>query len=950
MEITKEISVSIIDGLERANNDTSYEFECVFSQNSINKEKLDEVINYLSVSNDFKFIETIHRESLDIMPMNTNYRISIDNASLITDYCKTGLLNEYSVMEKKRISDFEPIQISDYDIRFNLKQEVELQDMKIRKLMDTNDKYFRMKKRYSFLHKSNIFRVDLTATKSSINVVKQIEKSGVMRAPEKYEIEIEYLNDSSTRKSNEDTLETLFNIIEVVKKLLDDTNHLITKTKKELVLCEYLNLVNPKIFDDCNNDMVSHIRKVVAKNPKAYFLSYQPVTLEQSNLLESKLGRLSIQKEYTVTEKADGERMLLFVDKNNQMYTIDSRLNVRYTGTKHKQASCLLDGEFVKFSKNNTVLNNYMAFDVYFMDNKDVRSNKLIPTRYDMIKSFCKNASSHFVVKPKTYLYDEDIFKLSKKAYNEDKYEYHVDGLIYTPMNLSVGVYYKDMDSDKNTFGGTWMNVFKWKPPKENSIDLLTIFGDEVLVPNVGRCVSCKLQVSYKMNSDELIDPIKVLTRAPIVSRAAFVPKDFKLVYLKIKDGKKRPQTQMNEDIYTNTVIEYVYDTTQPDMFGWIPYRVRYDKTELYKKTKNIMNTANSYVTAMNVWRSIQNPVTEQLITGEKKILDKDVVENNVYYSRHVNRMKLLSKPMLIFHNKSIKSRLFALFKNKNYTLIDLACGKAGDLYKWMENRYTFVVGVDNRLDNIMNSMDGAYKRYHDVYQTTNMMMNQKFNAVFLQKDISTPWSNKESIENDTMAHMYDILWGNILRKDIEVSQMSKYYNLMNAKFDVVSCQFAIHYMFETMDALDAFCANVNQVLKVGGYFMGTCLNGHLVNEFLSKSPEGKQVGKINDNVVWMMEKKYDTFKPKSIGQKIDVYLESINVIYEEYLVDFDLLKEKLKQYNITVLNDTDLDDLDMSQSIDTFDKWYDENEYQLDTVFKTYSFLNSWFVFKKYE
>ena len=191
---------------------------------------------------------------------------------------------------------------------------------------------------------------------------------------------------------------------------------------------------------------------------------------------------------------------------------------------------------------------------------------------------------------------------------------------------------------------------------------------------------------------------------------------------------------------------------------------------------------------------------------------------------------------------------------------------------------------------------------------------------------------------------------GNINKKEITHGQISKYHNIMYDKFDVVSCQFAIHYMFENDDKLDAFCANVNKVMKVGSYFIGTCLNGNLVNDMLSKSKKGKEIGIVNDNVVWMLEKKYDTFEPKNTGQKISVYLESINVIHDEYLVDFDLLIDKLKEYDINILTDTDLKMLKLNESINTFDKWYDDKEYGLDDVFKKYSFLNSWFVFKKYK
>ena len=947
MELTGEIYNLIKKSIINANKNKEYEFEGVFSQN-LNRELFSDVLNYLNNSKLFKLFETIYRESLDISLYNTNYRITINKHSDIVDFCNTGVLNEYTIMEKKMVEDFENIKLPEYDVYFKMKNEEEKKSLdNLEELMKVNNKHFRNKKRYSFVHQSKLFRVDMTIVKSSIYLSNKIEKSGLLKSPEKYEIEIEYLNDMSNDVDN--IIEILFNVIEVIQKVLNDTNHLITKTQKSLVLCEYLNLVNPKVFDDCNNDMLGYIRKIVLKNPKHYFLSYQPVTLEQTNLTDKELGKLSIKTDYSVTEKADGERMLLYVDKTNKIYMIDSRLNIRYTGTKHKHANCLLDGEFVKHTKHNTPFNQFLAFDIYFLNNEDVRSNKLIPTRFDLIKSFCKNASSQFVIKPKEHIHGDDIFKLSRKAYNKDKYEYHIDGLIYTPIDLYVGQYYKDVQSDKNTFGGTWINVFKWKPPEENSIDMLTTYGEELFIPNIGRCVLCNLQVSYRSNTDELIDPIKVLTKSAIFKRAVFKPKTFVQVYLKINDGDKRPKTKMNEDIFNNTVIEYVYEKNVTELLCWIPYRVRYDKTELYQKNNNIMNTANSYITAMNVWRSIQNPVVEDMIKGKQLLTKSDIVEANVYYSRNVNRMKILSKPMLTFHNKTIKSQLFALFKNKNYTLIDLACGKAGDLYKWMENRYSFVVGFDNNLDNIMNSVDGAYKRYYDTCQMKNII-NNKFNVIFLQKDISTNWTDKDSIENEMMMKFYDVLWGNINKKEIIHSQISKYHNIMYDKFDVVSCQFAIHYMFENDDKLDAFCANINKVMKVGSYFIGTCLNGNLVNDMLSKSKKGKEIGIVNDNVVWMLEKKYDTFEPKSTGQKISVYLESINVIHDEYLVDFDLLIDKLKVYDITILTDTDLNMLKLKESINTFDKWYDDKEYGLDDVFKTYSFLNSWFVFKKYK
>ena len=948
MELTREIYDRIKAGVQSANLNQDYEFECVFSNHLLNKEVFDNIREYLQYIDIFKLDQQDDRDTLDISLMNSNYRVSIEGKNAKEEYCETGTLTDFVLMEKKP-TDYTNVRLNEYNVYFKIKDENVIQpDEEFNELFSLSTKFFRSKRRFSFLHKSELFRVDMTLVRASKDLTRNVKGSGVLSANDQYEVEIEYLNTDTNRKKDvNEVIEQLIDIIGTLLKIIDDTDNLMSNSQKELTLCGYLSMVNPKVFQDCNMEKMEYIKKIVMKKPKSFFLSYQPVTLEQTNLLEQRLGRLSIQEGYSVTEKADGERMLLYVNPNNNIYLIDSRLNVRDTGAKHKTPNCILDGEYVKESKFKTLLKQYMVFDIYFMNGKDVRDYKLSPTRITKMKEFCDNfVSSKLKIKAKTYHIGTDIFALSQKVYNKDKYDYHIDGLIYTPTELAVGTYYKEEESDKDTFGSTWMNVMKWKPPEENSIDMLTTYGKDVFVPEYGRCKLCSLQVAYKSNTDELIDPIKVLTNKEISNRTTYIAKEFKSIYLKLDGNSKKPKTMNGEYIYNNTIVEYIYDSKKPDVFSWIPYRVRYDKTELYQNTKNIFNTANTYTTAMNVWRSIQSPVTTDMITGKEKLNEGSVNVNNVYYARNVSRSKILSKPMLIFHNKGIKSRLYSLFKNKRYNLIELACGKAGDLFKWIENKYTFVLGMDDNLDNLMNSYDGAYKRYYQM----NVTNKNNIKALFLQKDISKSWMDRDEIENKTMNQLYDIAWGKVKQYDIEDSKMMNYYDIMNKQFDVVSCQFAIHYMFENDERLDTFCDNLNKLMKVGSYFIGTCLDGNLVHKLLDKSVSGIRQGDINGNIVWMLQKKYDEYKEKETGNKISVYLESINRVYDEYLVDTELLKEKLKTYDIELLNDKDLKELDLTKSMDTFDKWYDANEYPFNDVLKEYSFLNTWFVFKKYK
>lgn len=936
--------------IERANENNEYEVECVFAPSvGINSESFTRVRRYLSRMEQFKQVR--NEDTLDTSMLGTDYRISFSGLHNMTEFCNRGALpTNFEILEKVRDEETPPIRLTEYNIYFKSRLERPKQPEDIPdffRAFAAAQKFFRTKKRFSFLHESGHIRVDLTVVKASAQPARTMPASGVVKAVERFEIEAEYLN--SAGGDPKQVIEEFFEVFEQIQQVIEDTDHLLTNSQKRAILCAYLFMTNRPVVENCDRDASKLIRERVMARPKSHFLSYQPVTLEQQNILPPELGRLSILKDYTVTEKADGERMLLFVDGNYDIYTIDPTLTVRSMGVKHQtHKNTLLDGEFVRKSKFNTVLNTYMAFDVYFLDGNDVRNSPLIPDRFDAIKGFVQEMPkrSPFVVKAKQYLHEGDIFELAKKVYEKD-YDYHIDGLIFTPAKLGVGTYYKGEKAAENTFGGMWPSVLKWKPPEENSIDMLVTYGKEQFVPGLGRCVVADLQVAYHAGAYATIDPYTVLTGKELVQNARIVPKSFANTHLLLRDGDSKPRTTLGEIVYNNVIVEFSYDLSVGEQRAWVPYRLRTDKTNLYHRTRgNIANTANSYNTAMNVWRSIHMPVTRAMIVGDETLNEADVLRNDVYYSRNVSRARILSKPMLEFHNKGVKSRLFDLFKNKNYSLIDMASGKAGDMRKWVQARYQRVLGVDSNLDNLLNSKDGAYKRLYQL----NQHADHRTDILFVQKDISESWEDTSSIENEQMRDVYVTLSSKkVVSKSKAVrDSLSKFKNALNEGFDVVSCQFAIHYMFRSDVALDTFCANVDQVLKKGGYFIGTCLNGAYVDALLGERERVE--GRANDNTLWMVQKKYaGRAEEGRTGQTIGVYIESINQVLDEYLVDFELLKERLAPYGIREMDKEDLQKLGIERSIGDFRDWHIDERFPLSTTLKEYSFLNSWFVFKKY-
>ena len=79
------------------------------------------------------------------------------------------------------------------------------------------------------------------------------------------------------------------------------------------------------------------------------------------------------------------------------------------------------------------------------------------------------------------------------------------------------------------------------------------------------------------------------------------------------------------------TIVEFKYnkDVDRPSSWKWSAIKVRYDKTFAYRKGQP--NFGNDYKTANSVWKSIHNPVTEEMLSG-KVVVDDGIEDADVYY------------------------------------------------------------------------------------------------------------------------------------------------------------------------------------------------------------------------------------------------------------------------------------------------------------------------------
>jgi len=431
--------------------------------------------------------------------------------------------------------------------------------------------------------------------------------------------------------------------------------------------------------------------------------------------------------------------------------------------------------------------------------------------------------------------------------------------------------------------------------------------------------------------------------------------------------------TEDRSIITDNMIVEFAYDLTgkgHPSM-RWKANRLREDKTRSLRMTGNISKTANDLSVANSIWHNIHDPVTYEHIIGQFSVnpdqIPTDIEErllgtNDVYYARDIPRNHMLSVHMLNFHNYGIKSYLYSRPEYKD-SILELACGMAGDLPRWRDNRYNFILGIDLVKNNI-ESPQGSYGRY--LYQRNEFMKKQRNvqrlhypQAIFLIGDCSLPLESGAAAKGkdyDSEALLKLLYMGKVTEKYSFLNQY-RIPGRASRKFDVVSCQFAIHYFFKSQDRLEGFLRNVSFNLRPNGKFITTFMDGQKVHQLINK--EGHAKGVKEGNTVWCIQKQYKSFTKANVyGRMIDVYLENTNHFIPEYLVHFDYLKEKAKEYNLEVVEEGFFSDTyqmlktRMDENDPTRNKFLDTALRALsnDPEQTRFSFLNRWAIFRKVE
>lgn len=922
ISIKNILSKNEINKMESLLNDMreNDEYELMFFNKEMTLEKFLIFLKYANYRNRIDGLNIKKEDSLDILYGITtdkkinkriSIRITIEELQNINMYVNPlsiknnseifKTLLKYAYDEKKNIyvikktKDYEKIiDVGELNIRLRVSEEKKLTKKEYDDILNINITggiKYRYKQRVSLKildDEINKLNLDITNVKMA-NDVNELKNS-----ISSYEIEL----DLQTKKIIPKLINKLYDEIDKVVKLYQQNNYIMTYSEKKGILDNYCKLLNI-------NDI---------SNMKKYWRQGTSLEYEHLNIIINKYG---------VTDKADGERYNCYIT-NKKVYLIKINGDVLYTGITLKNNNydnTILDGEYIYIPKYKRYV--MLIFDCIIINNKNIQNITLmeklnaiddvisncfvfdeqkgynfkdfdIKKYYKSLSFDCEIYKSVPLIRRKYFLFpngkdDNEIFKFSSLIWNKCIYDkvdipYNLDGLVYQPITYNTGL----ID-------------YKWKPPNKNSIDFYIEFlkneennQDLIVFDNTNDALKncpykiCHLYVGQTLNKNEEI-PVLFLKEE----------KNY-ICYMPLKDNEVR-DTQ-GGIINDKTVVEFYYDldSTNINPLKWIPIRTRYDKTESVIKYKRLFG--NNLVTAMRIWRSILNPIKmsdiENFANGNS--IDVKNNKNNMTSQPYYQQVNDLASPMRKFHNW-IKENMISIYCNKIYrakiseplSVFDMACGRGGDINKFISSdlKISLYVGIDISYDGLF-SLGGAQSRYDKLKNKTNNILPM----VFIHADAGALLElNEQTKAIGNMSYENKLL-------------IEKYFD-RKYKFDIINCQFAMHYFLKNNMTWNNFCENINNHLNINGYILITTTDEDCILKLLNGNDKytANYINSLGQKkILFEIIKKYNT-DSQHIGKAIDVFnsiISNDDIYNTEYVVNKNFLIDEFnKKCNLKLID-----------------------------------------------
>ena len=391
----------------------------------ITKDDFDNVIKKL-ISSGFKIIKSqeyclkIQSEFTDISTgkRKLSYiRAEIYGLSSIQTYCRTDKIDavNYRFIKKTKAKEgseiIPPVDFDDFNFRLSYQKESLIPQTSdvaqaIISTWENDKKIFRHINRTTLVHDDYPFHVDLSVVKESHRkdghpILEYSFKSAkVSECEPKYEIEIEVDNSkvgAGTRfRSGIVLADYLRTGIKLVLAGIQGTNFPVSYEELFKIKQQYYYLLHPEekmkrlaaAKTSGSKSRQADIEEIIQSGVTInltpnHFIGPSSYTLQILNIapINEDCTTPNIRNHYSVTDKADGMRKMLYVAPNGRIYLINTNMEFEFTGAvsrEEKIYNTLVDGEHILHNKRGDYINLFAAFDIYFLNGSDVRHNAFI--------------------------------------------------------------------------------------------------------------------------------------------------------------------------------------------------------------------------------------------------------------------------------------------------------------------------------------------------------------------------------------------------------------------------------------------------------------------------------------------------------------------------------------------------------------------------------------------
>jgi len=946
-------------------------------------------------------IQTVYLDIESGKFKNSNIRTEIHGITEIQKYCETNdIVNLIKFgkplfVRKAPITDESNVLLQDVlfpEFNFSMSYKMEnyfstnskvVRD--ISKSWSSSKKRFRHLNRIQFIHDEYPLAVDMSIIRSSKNNIPTITigDSHTFENANSYEIEFEIMNDkvgpNKMCNSPQMLISTIYKIMKFIVGGLQGTNYPIPYSEQQALLKSYMHIISPE----------TPFRYIKPSN----FIGPSSITLQLTNVRppDENSNEPNIRNNFAVSEKADGERHLMIISNGGKIYLMNLNMDVMFTGCVTKNSklfNTIVDGELILHDKTMKFINLFAAFDIYFVNNQDIRAHPFIQSsisepsskrqvhyRYSILTDVIKNLdaisilSKESVVKsPMRFQVKEfhvsnsvnSIFACCKEALTKS-YEYETDGLIFTPTILGVG---SDIPGKAGpTKKVEWEFSFKWKPSEYNTIDFLIstkkdssgqdivspIFTDGFDASSQSQLVQYKtliLQCGFNEKTHGYINPCLDVIEDRLPAMTSNVEDEYRYkpmqfypsepndyfagicnIILKEDPMKQYKMfTEENQMFEDDTIVEFKFDKEQYDREGKTSWCWKPLRVR-YDKTEQYQKTKSTFGNSYKTANSNWYSIHNP-ITKEMITTGENIVikqsDSDVYYKNALKSTQ--TRGLRNFHNLFVKQKLISSVSKRGDKLIDYACGKGGDFSKWIDANLSFVFGIDVSKDNLENNLDGACARFLN-YRKKNANVPY---ALFVNGDSSINIRSGLAMKSERSKQITLAVFGQGERNEQLLGKgVIRQYDAGKNGFQVSSCQFALHYFFKNVNTFHNFMRNVSECTALNGYFIGTCYDGQSIFNQLKHVNQDENIELYENGLkIWQIVKDYDIESLEDdescLGQQISVYQESINQLIPEYLVNFNYLIRIAENYGLVLLQPKECKAFKLPNSTGMFRELFD--------------------------